>query len=139
MSFISAFFKNENVKTRERKVQQPKQYFMIQRINFNCVYGKAMLEEILSGKKKSRKHRMNIRIQKVDQIKDYFRLWAQVTGTMVMLSVMIRKGGNEKQIKSSVLAILNLSCREDSPEEIKEKTDFFFRLALKLYSIRTNI
>lgn len=55
-----------------------------------------MLEEILSGKKKSRKHRMNIRIQKVDQIKDYFRLWAQVTGTMVMLSVMIRKGGNEK-------------------------------------------
>lgn len=87
-----------------------------------------MLEEILGGKKKSCKHRMNVRIQKVDQIKDDFRLWAQVTSTMVMLSVVIRKGGNEKEIKSSVLAILNLSCREDSPEEIKEKTDFFLGL-----------
>lgn len=47
---------------------------MIQRINFNCVYGKAMLEETSGGKKKSRKHRMNVRIQKVDQIKDDFRL-----------------------------------------------------------------
>lgn len=65
--------------------------------------------------------------------------WAQVTGTMVMLSVVIWKGGNEKEIKSSVLAILNLSCREDSPEEIKETNRFFLRLALKLYSIRTNI
>lgn len=33
-----------------------------------------MLEETLGGKKNSRKHRMNVRIQKVDQIKDDFRL-----------------------------------------------------------------
>lgn len=89
---------------------------------------KAMLEEMLGRKKKSRKHRMNVRIQKLDQIKDDFRLWAQVTGTMVMLSVVIRKGGNEKEIKSFVLAILNLSCREDSPEEIKETNGFFLGL-----------
>lgn len=128
MLFISAFFKNESIKTTERKVRQSKQQFMIQAINFNCVYGKAVLEEMLGGKKKSRKHKINVRIQKVDQIKDDFRLWAQVTGTTVMLSVVIWKGGNEKEIKSSVLAILNLSCREDSPEEIKETNRFFLGL-----------
>lgn len=125
---MSVFFKNESVKTRESKVQQSNQQFTIQRINLNCVYGKVMLEEMLGGKKKSRKHRMNVRIQKVDQIKDDFRLWAQVTSTMVMLSVVIWKGGNEKEIKSSVLAILNLSCREDSPEEIKKTNRFFLGL-----------
>lgn len=64
----------------------------------------------------------------MDQIKDDFRLRAQVTGTMAMLSVVIQKGGNEKEIKSSVLAILNLSCREDSPEEMSETNRFFLGL-----------
>lgn len=86
-----------------------------------------MLQEMLC-RKESLKHRMNIRIQKVDQIKDDFRLWAQVTGTMVMLSVVIQKGGSEKEVKSSVLAILNASCREDSPEEMSETNRFFLGL-----------
>lgn len=51
--FISVFFKNESIKTKERKVQQSKQKFTIQRINFNNVYGKVMLEEMLGGKKKN--------------------------------------------------------------------------------------
>ena len=89
------------------------------------MYGKVKLQEMLCRKENSLKHRPNVRIQKVDQIKDDFRLWAQVTGTMVMLSVVIQKGGNEKEIKSSVSAILNLSCREDSPEDMSETNRFF--------------
>lgn len=72
-------------------------------------------------------------------MKDDLRLWADVTGVTVVLSMVIQKGGNEKEIKSFVLAILNLSCRDDSPEEMSETNRFFFRLALKLYSIKTNI
>jgi len=78
----------------------------------------------MQKKEQSLKHRLNVRIQKVDQIKEDFRLLAQVTGTMVMLSVVIQKGGNEKEIKSCVLAILNLSYREDSPEEMSETKIF---------------
>lgn len=38
----------------------------------------------------------NARILKVGQIKDDFRLWVQVTGTMVVLSMVIQKGGSER-------------------------------------------
>lgn len=71
--------------------------------------GKAILQYMLQKKEQSLKQRLNVRIQKSGPNKDDFQLWAQVTGTMVTLSMVIQKGGNEKEIKSPVLPILNLS------------------------------
>lgn len=66
MSFIAVFLKDQSVKPRERKVQQARQQFRIQWINFSFVYGegKATLQETLQKKEQSLKQRLNVRIQK---------------------------------------------------------------------------
>lgn len=126
MSFIAAVFKNGSVKARERKVQRSTPRLMIQSIDFSlCVWKCYAAKNVTQKKEYSLKHKLNVRILKVGQIKDDFRVWAQATGAMVTLSMVIQKGGNEKEIKSPVLAILNLSCREDSPEEMSETNRFF--------------